>query len=96
MTQPHLFDQVADELAKTFSVDRHAITPDVTLEQLGLDSLALLELTVRFEDQTGIELPDTGEAGLGTTTPLSAICAALQSVLPPGQAGAPLFPGESP
>ncbi|MEV5238395.1 acyl carrier protein [Streptomyces cinnamoneus] len=93
MTPSPLFDEVADELVKVFTVDRDAITPDVTLEDLGLDSLALLELTVRFEDETGIELPDTDDAELGTRSTLAEICEALQQALPAG-AAAPVFPKE--
>jgi acyl carrier protein len=94
MTQP-LFDQVADELVKAFHVDREAISPDSTLEALGLDSLALMELTVRFEDQTGLELPDTEDARLGTGSTLADICTVLRRVLPSEAADSPVFPGEA-
>ncbi|MBT2386622.1 acyl carrier protein [Streptomyces sp. ISL-11] len=94
MTQS-LFDQVADELVKAFQVDREDITPDSTLEELGLDSLALMELTVRFEDQTGLELPDTEDARLGTRSTLADITAVLGTVLPSGASGSPIFPHQT-
>ncbi|MEU7135939.1 acyl carrier protein [Streptomyces sp. NPDC046261] len=80
-----LLDYLADELVTVFNVDREAVTPHTTLEDLGLDSLALLELTVRFEDRTGVELPETEDAGLGTRSTLTEICVALEKALPDGR-----------
>ncbi|MEU4209943.1 acyl carrier protein [Streptomyces sp. NPDC026206] len=83
MTLP-LFPYVLEELVSAFSVDRPAVTPDATLEELGLDSLALMELTVRFEDLTGVELPEDTDTELGARSTVEEICTALEKALPSG------------
>ncbi|KAA6212126.1 acyl carrier protein [Streptomyces albofaciens JCM 4342] len=77
-----LFPHLASELEQAFGIDRAAATPETTIEALGLDSLALMELVVRYEDEHGAELPDTADGRLGTTSTLADICAVLEQALP--------------
>lgn len=77
-----LFPQLTDELVKSFNVDRETATETATIEDLGLDSLALLELITRYEDEYDVELMAVAEDRLGTTSTLAEICAVLEQVLP--------------
>ncbi|WP_206506596.1 acyl carrier protein [Streptomyces chrestomyceticus] len=77
-----LFPHLVSELEQAFGIDREAATPDATIEVLGLDSLALLELVTRYEDELGAELPEEAESQLGTTSTLTDICAVLEQSLP--------------
>jgi len=57
-TQP-TFDRVKKIVADTLSVDRAEVTLDASLiEDLGADSLALVELTMAFETEFKIDIPD--------------------------------------
>lgn len=49
----HLFVQ-------TFGITEEKLLPEVTLESLGLDSLAVIEFLFQVEDKFGIQLPDQG------------------------------------
>ncbi|WP_369211967.1 acyl carrier protein [Streptomyces flavofungini] len=77
-----LFPHLINELVESFNVDRDAATEQATMEDLGLDSLALLELITRYEDAYDVELMATLEDRLGTTSTLADICAVLEQVLP--------------
>ena len=45
-------------LARRFALPEAEITPERTLESLGIDSLAALELLFEIEEQFGVRLPD--------------------------------------
>jgi acyl carrier protein len=70
-----LADQIfADTLIRLivrhFEMDPGQLSPDSNLQELGLDSIALAELLVVVEEETGIEVPLTDEtmpAGPGVT-----------------------------
>ncbi len=53
-----LFEQTVQILTSQFSVDPQAIRPDTTLEQLGLDSLALMEFVFALEDRFSVRVPE--------------------------------------
>ncbi|KOV57970.1 phosphopantetheine-binding protein [Streptomyces sp. MMG1121] len=67
-------------LAEQFSIEEERLRPDATLEQLGLDSLGLLELIVALENQTGKRLLEDFEL-VTPSDPLSAVAALLTSAL---------------
>ena len=52
------FDAVSSVLVDTFHVDPAAVVPETTLEQLGLDSLALMEFVFAVEDKLGVRIPE--------------------------------------
>ncbi|MCS0636690.1 acyl carrier protein [Streptomyces sp. LP05-1] len=84
----NLFPHLVSELERVFDVEPGAATPDTTIEALGLDSLALLELVTRYEDERGVELPEAAEAELGTSSTLADICAVLERAQSPvGKSG---------
>ena len=55
---PSTFDAVSAVLVEQFHVDAGAIGPQVALDQLGLDSLALMEFVFAVEDRFDVRIPE--------------------------------------
>ncbi len=53
------FQRLADMLVKDYNVASNQVTPDATMESLGIDSLGVAELLFTVEDTFGIVLPTT-------------------------------------
>ncbi len=52
-------DRLTDLLAEHLGVDREKVTPDADLiEDLGADSLDLVEIVMAIEEEFRIEIPD--------------------------------------
>lgn len=51
-------DKVAAIIATKLSIDPATVTTGATLEDLGADSLDLVEITMKLEEQFGIEIDD--------------------------------------
>lgn len=45
-------------MVKQFDLKKNDLTPDATLESLGLDSLSVIEFMFNIEDDLKIKLPD--------------------------------------
>ena len=50
--------QLTELFAQTFDIAQDQLKPDATLENLGLDSLAVIEFLFQIEDKFGIKIPD--------------------------------------
>jgi acyl carrier protein len=78
-----LFDEVAKVLTETFGVDPSVVNRQTTLQDLGLDSLALMEFVFAVEDRFSIRIPedklDPRQAGLT----LERLVGALEEQLAP-------------
>ena len=65
---PPTFDAIRVVLIEQFRVDAGSIGPQVALDQLGLDSLALMEFVFAVEDRFDVRIPedrlDPRQAGL--------------------------------
>ena len=62
-----IFDQVRNALAKQFELDPETITADTNLiDDLGADSLDVVELIMSLEDDFGIAISDEDAAQLYT------------------------------
>jgi acyl carrier protein len=52
------FDAISSVLVDKFEVDPAKVDPETTLEQLGLDSLALMEFVFAVEDRFDVRIPE--------------------------------------
>lgn len=54
-----VFDKVAELVAEQLGVDKKTITPESNIiEDLGADSLDVIEMLMTLEDEFGITIPD--------------------------------------
>ncbi|MBM66437.1 MAG: acyl carrier protein [Myxococcales bacterium] len=58
--------KVTEIIAENLGVPAESVTPDKSFEELGADSLAVVELVMAFEDEFDIELDDGDAASLKT------------------------------
>ncbi|MFI2185195.1 acyl carrier protein [Streptomyces sioyaensis] len=55
---PTSTELITTTLTETFDLDPADVTPERTFEELGLDSLALVEMGLMLQERTGISLDD--------------------------------------
>lgn len=53
-----LFPRAAEILEQKFGVDPALIRPETTFDQLGLDSLTLMEFVFEVEDRFAVRIPE--------------------------------------
>ena len=53
-----IFEKIAALLAEQFGVEADSITMDTSFEDLGADSLDIVELTIAVEEEFGLENMD--------------------------------------
>ncbi len=53
-----LLNTFTEILVEDFDIPAEEISPDVTFEALGLDSLDVVDLTLAVEERTGVKLED--------------------------------------
>ncbi len=59
MERPEIEARLIDLLVRELGVERGAIRPESSLEEdLGLDSLGMVELLLALEDACGVSIPD--------------------------------------
>ena len=64
-----IFEKVRAALASQFEIDPEKITPETNLvDDLGADSLDVVELIMNIEDEFGISISDEDAAGLYTVS----------------------------
>ncbi len=56
--------KVIDVVAEKLNIDKNTIKEDSTLQDLGADSLDMVELIMKFEELFGIEINDEDAEGL--------------------------------
>ena len=62
-----MFEKVKEVMINTLSCDEEKILPEAKLnEDLNIDSLDAVELTMALEEEFGIKIPDTELEGLKT------------------------------
>jgi acyl carrier protein len=83
-----IFERLQAIVAKKYSLDPATITPESTLESLGLDSLDLIELLFDVEDDFGIRVPQDGGSALKTAT-IQDIVESIRSLVPEESTPAP-------
>ena len=62
------FERVQTIFVKKYDLPAERITPEATLESLGLDSLDLIELLFEVEDEFNIRVPQEGGAAMRSAT----------------------------
>lgn len=70
---------LSELVAYHFDIEADRLRPDTTFDELGMDSLALMELVVVLESETGIQIPDD-LAELGPTATLDEIADAVKRI----------------
>ncbi|MGX1971269.1 acyl carrier protein [Streptomyces kronopolitis] len=55
---PTSTELITTTLTETFDLDPSEVTPERTFEELGLDSLALVEMGLMLQERTGVTLND--------------------------------------
>ncbi|WP_307784048.1 acyl carrier protein [Streptomyces spinoverrucosus] len=55
---PNTLAAITAALTETFPIDASMITPDRSFEDLGLDSLALVEMGLILQERTGVTLDE--------------------------------------
>ena len=60
------FEKVRDVIVETLGGEAGQVTEQATLEELGADSLAAVELIMALEESTGIAIDDADAANLKT------------------------------
>lgn len=58
------FEKVRDVIVETLGCEAADVTEKATLEELGADSLAAVELIMALEEATGISIDDADAANL--------------------------------
>ncbi|MET8102828.1 acyl carrier protein [Streptomyces sp. NPDC005236] len=53
-----LYEPIKSALTRHFNIPEDTIEPESTLEDLGLDSLAVVELMCILQDDLGLRVPD--------------------------------------
>ena len=66
-----VFDKVKDILVTQLDLDEDAVTPDADIaEDLGADSLDVVELLMSIEDEFGVEIPEDEIGNIKTVNDL--------------------------
>lgn len=66
-TREQILEQMKSELSEKLGIDESEITEDASFEEdLGADSLDLVEVVMDLEDQFGIKIPDEDARELTT------------------------------
>ncbi len=68
MTRADINSQLTTILTDQFGVPAEEITEDATFEELGLDSLDLVEVTMVIDEELGIRIPDERLGDIQTTS----------------------------
>ncbi len=66
-----VFDKVKDILVTQLDLDEESVTPDADIaEDLGADSLDVVELLMSIEDEFGVEIPEDEIGNIKTVNDL--------------------------
>jgi len=89
--QPSTFAAVSSVLVENFHLDPALVQPQTALDQLGLDSLALMEFVFAVEDRFEVRIPedrlDPRQAGI-TLAQLASLLDEAVAARPPSDVAA--------
>lgn len=64
-----MFDKVKNIIVDQLGIDEDKVTPDAALvDDLGADSLDVVELVMAFSDEFGIDIPDDAAENISTVS----------------------------
>ena len=66
MTFEAIFDRLAGIVAEKLNIDRATVKPESTMQDLGADSLDMVEIVMRIEEEFNIEINDADAERLHT------------------------------
>ena len=66
MTFEAIFDKLTAIVAEKLNIDRAIIKPESTMQDLGADSLDMVEIIMRIEEEFNIEINDADAEKLHT------------------------------
>ena len=75
-----IMDQVISLVAEKAMLDRDQVTPTSTMEDLGIDSLTVVELIFAIEETFGIEVPFNANEPENSEFDVSSVGAVADSV----------------
>jgi acyl carrier protein len=75
------FDAIVTVLTDQFDVERERIGPTVPLQDLGLDSLSLMEFVFAVEDHFDLRIPDERLDPRQAHLTVADLCAALDEAI---------------
>lgn len=58
MASPELYEKVRNIVCEELGIDKEKATPNANVQELGADSLDLVELIMKLEEDFGIEIPE--------------------------------------
>jgi len=89
LSDPSLLDRIIDIIAEDGNVERDAITPEATLETLGLESMDVVMVLMGVEEKLDVYVPmDTDLAAARNLSEfIGSITKAMESNLPVRTAG---------
>lgn len=64
-------DKIKNIIAEHFNIDAGEITAETTMEELGADSLDIVELIMGLEDEFGITFPDSEASNIKTVADIA-------------------------
>ncbi len=77
---PDLMNKIAEIIAEQAMVEADTIKPDTSIEELGLDSLALVEVVFGIEEAFDVSVPYNANDPSDTDFDLSSVGAVMKAV----------------
>ncbi len=77
-----VYEAVKSVLTSHFNIPADAIRPEATLEDIGLDSLAVVELLCVLQDELGLRVPTGDDALKSLQVTLAQAAAAVEKAQP--------------
>ncbi len=84
-----LYGPVKASVAQHFNIPEDTIAPDSTLDDLGMDSLGLVELACVLQDELGLRVPEDAALRSTDTTFAEAVAAVERAQRPTADAESP-------
>ncbi|PTV96904.1 acyl carrier protein [Rhodobacter aestuarii] len=78
--RPDMQDQILSIIAREAAMEPNEVRPDMTLEDLGLDSLGLVEMIFSIEETFGVSVPFNANEPSQSDFDISSVGAIVRAV----------------